>query len=192
MYGTVPPPHTEEDDVIPPNLYTASKLSREQYAKCYSYRNEIQTTGLRYFSIYGPHERSKDKFANVVTQFLWKMMEDERPVIWGDGTQERDLTFVKDVARANLKAAERREELDGEVFNIGTGNPQSFNHVVAKLNEALGKDIEPEHVENPRGDNYVQKHRADISKAREKLGWRPKTSFDEGIRKIVEYYRSNA
>lgn len=187
MYGSVKPPHTEEDDARPPNLYTASKMAREVYADCYSYRNEVETTGLRFFSVYGPHERAKGKFANIVTQFLWKLQEGERPVIWGDGEQQRDLIFVEDVARAVIKAGERREELDGEVFNVGTGDPKSFNTVVDTLNDELGTEIDPEHVENPR-DNYVREHCADLSKTREVLGWEPEYSFKEGVSRIVNYY----
>lgn len=188
MYGSVEPPHRESQDVTPTNLYTASKMSREKYAQVYSYNNRIETTGLRYFSVYGPHERSKGEYANVVTQFLWKMQEDERPVIWGDGEQTRDFTFVKDIARANILAAERKDALDGEVFNIGTGRDVTFNQVVEKLNSLLGKDIEPEHVENPR-DKYVQATKADISRAEEYLGYEPRNSFEEGLKKAVEYYR---
>ncbi len=187
MYGSVEPPHQEDMDVEPVNLYTASKMSREMYAKCYSYQEDIQTTGLRFFSVYGPHEKAKGEYANVVTQFLWKMQNGEQPVIWGDGTQERDFVYVKDVARANIKAAERREELDGEVFNIGTGNPVNFNTVVELLNEHLGKDIDAEKIENPR-DKYVHEHKADNSKAQEILGWQPQNSFKEGLKKTVEYY----
>jgi UDP-glucose 4-epimerase len=188
MYGSVKPPHREDMDLEPVNLYTASKMSREMYAKCYSYTEKLETTGLRYFSVFGPHEKGKGKYANVVTQFLWKMMDDEQPVIWGDGTQERDFVFVKDVARANLLAAEKGEELNGEVFNIGRGNPVTFNEVVEKINEALGKDIEAEKIENPR-DKYVHEHKADNSKAKEILGWDPEYSFEEGLEKSVAYYK---
>lgn len=188
MYGSVSPPHKEDMDLEPVNLYTASKMSREMYARCYSYTEKIETTGLRYFSVFGPHEKGKGKYANVVTQFLWKMMDDEKPVIWGDGTQERDFVFVKDVARANILAAETGEDLNGEVFNIGRGKPVTFNQVVDKLNEALGKSIEAEKIENPR-DKYVQEHKADNSKAKEVLGWEPEYSFEEGLDKSVKYYR---
>ena len=187
MYGSVEPPHKEEMDVEPVNLYTASKMSREMYAKCYSYADRIETTGLRYFSVFGPHEKGKGKYANVVTQFLWKMMDGEQPVIWGDGTQERDFVFVEDVVDANIKASKTREELDGEVFNIGRNDPVTFNQVVEKLNEALEKDIEAERIENPL-DNYVHEHKADNSKAREILDWTPSHSFEEGLEKTVEYY----
>ncbi|MFB6190506.1 MAG: NAD-dependent epimerase/dehydratase family protein [Candidatus Nanohaloarchaea archaeon] len=190
MYGSVEPPHKEDMGEIPTNLYTASKMSRERYAQVYSYNDRIETTGLRYFSVYGPHERAKGKYANIVTQFLWKMMDGERPVIWGDGSQTRDLTFVEDIVQANMLASERKEALDGEYFNVGTGRDISFSQVVEKLNEVLGTDIEAEHVENPR-DKYVQTTRADISRAREELGYEPEYSFEEGLEKTVEYYRNS-
>lgn len=190
MYGSVEPPHREDMGEVPTNLYTASKMSRERYGECYSYNERIETTGLRYFAVYGPRERAKGKFANVVTQFLWKIMDDERPVIWGDGSQTRDFTFVEDVVKANILAAERGEELDGKYFNVGTGKDVSFNTVVEKINEVLGKNVEPKHVDNPR-DKYVQITKADISRAREKLGYEPQYSFMEGLEKAVEYYRNH-
>jgi UDP-glucose 4-epimerase len=190
MYGSMEPPHKETQEITPTNLYTSSKMSRERYAQAYSYNNQIQTTGLRYFSVFGPHERAKGKYANVVTQFLWKMMDGEQPVIWGDGTQERDFVFVEDVVKANILAAKTKDELDGEIINVGRGNPVTFNQVVEKLNNALGKDIEAEHIENPR-DKYVNEHCADNTKAKELLGWNPDYKFEEGLKKTVEYYRNN-
>ncbi len=190
MYGSVEPPHQEDMDLEPTNLYTASKMSRELYARCYSYTDKIETTGLRYFSVFGPHERSKGKYANVVTQFLWKMQNDEQPVIWGDGTQERDFVYVEDVAEANISAAKTKPELDGEVINVGGGSPVTFNEVVEKLNDVLGKDIEPEKIENPR-DKYVEQHRAENDKAQELLDWTPQHGFEEGLKKTVEYYRKH-
>lgn len=187
MYGSAKPPHREDMDLDPVNLYTASKMSREMYAQYYSYTEKIETTGLRYFSVFGPHEKSKGKYANVLTQFLWKMMDDEKPVIWGDGTQERDFVYVEDVAEANILAAKTKDETDGEVINIGRGDPVTFNQVVQKLNDVLGKNIEPEKIENPR-DKYVQEHKADNSRAKELLGWTPTHSFEEGLEKTLAYY----
>lgn len=190
MYGSVDPPHEEDMGEVPTNRYTSSKMSRERYAQTYSYNDRIETTGLRYFAVYGPRERAKGQYANVVTQFLWKMLDDERPVIWGDGTQTRDFTFVKDVVRANIMAAERREEIDGDYFNVGTGRDVSFNTVVEKLNQVLGKNIKPEHVENPR-DKYVEATRADLSRSTGVLGYEPEYSFEDGLKETVEYYRNH-
>lgn len=190
MYGSVEPPHEEDNGEYPTNLYTASKMARELYATVYSQQTDMHFTGLRYFSVYGPHERAKGDYANVVTQFMWKMMDGDRPVIWGDGDQSRDFTFVEDIARANYMAAERKDETNGEYYNIGTGRDVDFNTLVEKLNEALGTDIEPEHIEHPR-DNPVMATKADYSRAKLQLGYEPQYSFEEGLKKTVEYYRNH-
>ncbi len=190
MYGSIEPPHVEDSGEFPTNRYTASKMSRELYARVYSQVSDVQTTGLRYFSVYGPHERAKGKYANVVSQFMWKMMDGERPVIFGDGTQTRDFTYVADVVEANMLAAARDSDIEGEYFNIGTGVETSFNQVVERLRDILGTDIEPEYVDNPI-DNYVDRTQADISRAREHLGYEPSYSFSEGLEKTVDYYRKH-
>jgi len=97
------------------------------------------------------------------------------------------LVYVEDVAEANIAASQRIEEANGEVFNVGKGNPQTFNRVVEKLNNVLGTEIEAERIENPR-DNYVMQHKAEISRTKEVLGWEPKHSFEEGLEKTVEFY----
>lgn len=188
MYGSVEPPHREDMGEEPLNLYTATKMSRELYANVYSETTTLQFTGLRYFSVFGPHEKAKGKYANIVSQFIWKMLEGKSPVIFGDGTQTRDFTYVKDVARANILAAERKEKTNGEYYNIGTGKETSFNEVIEKLQEVLEKEIDAENVENPI-ENYVARTRADIQKAEQELGFKPQYSFDEGVRKTVEYYK---
>ena len=187
MYGSVEPPHREDMGEKPTNRYSASKMARELYADVYAQKG-LDITGIRYFSVYGPREKAKGRFANIISQFLWKMLDDESPKVFGDGEQTRDFTFVKDIARANILAAEKGES--GQYYNIGTGRETSFNTVVDKLNEELGKDIEPEKVENPI-KNYVRRTRADISRAKEDLGYEPEYSFEEGLKETVEYYRNN-
>ncbi len=187
MYGSVEPPHREDMGEKPTNRYSASKMARELYADVYAQKG-LDITGIRYFSVYGPREKAKGRFANIISQFLWKMLDDESPKVFGDGEQTRDFTFVKDIARANILAAEKGES--GQYYNIGTGKETSFNTVVDKLNEELGKDIEPENVENPI-KNYVRRTRADISRAKEDLGYEPEYSFEEGLKETVEYYRNN-
>lgn len=188
MYGSIEPPHKEGREKYPPNLYTASKMARELYADVYSRKTDIHFTGLRYFSVYGPREKAKGDFANVVTQFMWKMMKGEKPVIWGDGKQSRDFTYVKDVARANIKAAEKRDETNGEYYNVGTGRDVDFNRLVEMLNQVIGKNIEPEHIEHPR-DNPVMKTQADLEKTREELEWTPEVQLGQGLEKTYSYYR---
>lgn len=186
MYGSVEPPHREGMGEQPTNLYSASKMSRELYAHVYHTVHDVNVVGLRYFSVYGPRERSKGRYANLVSQFAWKLMDGERPVIYGDGSQTRDFTFVQDVVQANLKAAQ--SDASGTVMNIGTGTPTTVNQMTAKLQEALGTEIEPKHVENPI-DNYVTGQKADYSRARELIGYEPTTALEEGIKQTIDHYR---
>lgn len=185
MYGSVEPPHVEDMGEEPVNLYSASKMSRELYATVYANAYGINVVGLRYFSVYGPRERAKGEYANLVSQFMWKMLDGESPVIYGDGTQTRDFTFVEDIVQGCLKAAE--SEVSGTVMNLGTGNETSLNDLVDKLNAVLGTDITPEHVENPL-PNYVQRTKADYSRANELIGYAPQVDIDEGIKKTAAYY----
>lgn len=187
MYGSVEPPHKEDMGEKPTNRYSASKMARELYADVYTQKG-LDITGIRYFSVYGPREKAKGQFANIISQFLWKMLDGESPKIFGDGEQTRDFTFVKDIARANILAAEKGEA--GQYYNIGTETETSFNTVVEKLNEELGTDIEPENVDNPI-KNYVRRTKADTSRAKEDLGFEPEYSFEEGLKETVEYYRNN-
>ncbi len=184
MYGSKNPPNKEDTGEYPINRYSASKMSRELYAKVYAEKG-LDITGLRYFSVYGPHEKAKGRFANIISQFLWKMMNNESPEIYGDGTQTRDFTYVKDIARANILAAQKGKS--GQYYNIGTGKETSFNTVVEKLNKELDKNIESVKRENPI-KNYVQRTKADITRAQKDLGYQPKYSFEKGLKKTVDFY----
>ncbi|MDY6768728.1 MAG: SDR family NAD(P)-dependent oxidoreductase [Candidatus Nanohaloarchaea archaeon] len=186
MYGSVEPPHKEDMGEEPVNLYSASKMSRELYATVYDEAYDVDVIGLRYFSVYGPREKAKGEYANLVSQWMWKLMDGERPEIWGDGSRTRDLTFVQDIVRGNLKAA--NADVSGEVVNLGTGEETRMDEIVAKLNDALGTDIEPRFVDNPK-ENPVMRTRADTTKAEELLGWEPQVSLDDGIQKTAEWYR---
>jgi UDP-glucose 4-epimerase len=166
--------------------------------------------------VYGPNERHKGRFANNISQFIWDMVEKQKsPVIYGDGTQTRDFTFVDDVVRANILAMEkqnsrsagegsandkdkakehwRKDILDSGfgVYNIGTGIQTSFNSVVEIINKLLGTDIRPTYTKNPI-NNYVQHTLADISLARLELGYEPKwRNVEEGIKQLLTQYRSS-
>lgn len=123
------------------------RLAVERIAElCHSLYG-IDYTALRFFSVYGPHERAKGNYASMITQFLWSMQAGRAPVIYGDGTQTRDFTFVHDVTEAMIMAAWRGTG----VFNVGTGKSFSFNYVVDLLNQKLGTNLKPEYKENPSG-----------------------------------------
>ncbi len=183
LYGNLPVPWREDMAIsATPNAYAASKLAFEYLAKVYTTRGEVDTVGLRYFSIYGPGEETKGIYANMISQFLWAMRKSERPVIYGDGNQTRDFTHVDDGIRANLLALETKAV--GEVFNVGTGHETSINTLARTLSGLLGRPIEPKYVPNPIR-NYVYRTLADTSKAEKLLGFKAAVSFHEGVARMA-------
>jgi nucleoside-diphosphate-sugar epimerase len=185
IYGNLPTPSREDQNVDPPNLYAATKFAAEHLGKLYTQQFGLETVALRYFSVYGPHERSKGEFANNLSQFLWEIKEDKQPVIYGDGSQTRDFTYAKDVAQANLLAA-TADNAAGEVFNIGTAREISFNELVDMINNVLGKDVKAKHIENPI-KNYIAVQLADISKARQILGYEPRYTVEQGLEAVKDF-----
>ena len=179
IYGNMKPPLTEDMKCVPVNMYASTKLMNEHIALLIGAENGIETVGLRYMSVYGPGEESKGGFANLVSQFLWAMKKDESPVIYGDGTQTRDFTYVKDVVKANMLAMESGKRLN-DVFNVGTGNETSLNMMVEILNKVMGKKIKAAYVRN-EVKNYISTQRADISKIRKELGYEPEFTLEAGI-----------
>ncbi len=179
LYNGVPVPH-REDAVIPvADYYTEARLAIERVAELYYRLYGIGYAGMRFFSVYGPHEEAKKQYANMVTQFLWGMRAGEAPVIFGDGSQTRDFTYVDDVVDALMLAAKKATG----IFNVGTGKAYSFNYVVDLLNRKLEKDLKPEYRENPI-KNYVMHTLADTTKI-SSLGVKAKVSLEEGIERIL-------
>ena len=135
-------------------------------------------------SIYGPHEKSKGIYANLVSQFLWSMQKDEGPVIYGDGEQTRDFTYVKDAVQANVLAIESKKKFFGDIFNVGTGTTISLNVLIDVLNKILGKNLKPKYIDNPV-KNYILTQQADLTKIKTLLGYEPKYTIEDGIRNIL-------
>jgi len=185
LYSRCPPPHRESLLVSPSSFYEYSFYARELAAKIYAELYGLKLVGLRYFSVYGPHEEHKGRYANNITQFLWAMMKGISPVIYGDGTQTRDFTYVDDVVEANILAMV--SNLKGEVLNVGTGKATSFNEIVAILNRRLGLKIMPTYAPNSI-ENYIMHTQADTSKAEKVLGFKAKIKLEEGIEKTINYY----
>ncbi|MEM3555722.1 MAG: SDR family NAD(P)-dependent oxidoreductase [Candidatus Micrarchaeia archaeon] len=185
IYHDLTPPHIESMLVTPKSFYTISKYFTELCAKQYLDEHGVESIGMRYFSVYGPNELHKGKYANIISQFLWVMRRGGKPVIYGDGKQGRDFTYVDDVVDANLKAMKTGKP--GEVYNIGTGRITTFNEVVELLNKFLKKRIKPEYVPNPI-HNYVPLTGASVEKARRELGFVARYSLEDGVRKLVEFY----
>jgi len=184
VYNGQEPPHREDMEVKITDFYTEGRYEMERLGKLYGKLHGVKVTGLRYFSVYGPHEKSKGKYANLISQFLWDLMKNEQPVVYGDGSQTRDFTYVDDVVGANVLAL--NSEATG-AFNVGTGKSITINEMIELLNKKLGKEIKPKYIENPI-KNYVQKTLADTSKSEKELGFKAKINLSEGIDKLIEYY----
>ncbi|WP_253739191.1 NAD-dependent epimerase/dehydratase family protein [Halohasta salina] len=187
IYGSRTEPSPESMAVESQTAYEASKLARERYAEYYANHHDMAMAGLRFFSVYqgfGGNEEHKGKYANTVAQFADAIADGKAPELFGDGTQTRDFTHVRDVARACELAADH--ELTG-VYNVGTEEAYSFNTMVEMINDVLGTDINPEYIECPF-DGYVHDTCADISKFNEETGWEPQISFEEGIELVCEPY----
>jgi len=185
LYGNNSPPLREDMKTGPVNFYASSKLINEHLAALYSIEYSLETVGLRYMSVYGPHEEGKTRFANLVTQFLWAMQKGERPIIYGDGMQTRDFTYVKDVCQANILAAKSKKKLLGEIFNVGTGKAVSLNSMVNILNTMLGKNFKPKYVKVPV-KNYIKVQQADIAKISSKLGYKPQYTLERGLAEMLD------
>ena len=187
MYNGNALPFSENQPITAKTFYEASFRTREIVAQTYYYENNLSSIGLRYFSVYGPRELHKGQYANNISQFLWDMMEGKTPLIYGDGTQRRDFTFVRDVVSANILAM--TSNINFGIFNVGTGIGTSFNALVALTNNALGTSIEPRYIENPL-KNYVHDTIADLSLISKSLGYNPQWTLEKGIKFLIDYYRN--
>jgi UDP-glucose 4-epimerase len=178
-------------DTMSPNPmspYALQKLVGEYYCKLYYLIHGIETISLRYFNVYGPRQDPSGGYACLIPKSINLVLEGKSPVIYGDGEQTRDFSFVKDVVEANILAATtENKEAFGEVFNIGNGNNLSVNFVVKSI---IGdKEIKPiytDPVVEPR-DTL-----ADISKSKAVINWQPKYTFEQGIRETIEWFKTNS
>jgi UDP-glucose 4-epimerase len=182
IYNGLPMPFRENQTIATKTFYEASFYCREIIARSYYLENAISCIGLRYFSVYGPNENHKGKYANNISQFLWDMAKGNSPVIFGDGNQSRDFTMVEDVVQANLLAM-RSEKIYG-IYNVGTGVQTTFNQVIKIINQKLGAGIKPDYIDNPI-KNYVRDTLADISLIQSELQYTPLWTVDKGIEFLV-------
>ncbi|MGB9830976.1 MAG: NAD-dependent epimerase/dehydratase family protein [Fervidicoccus fontis] len=179
VYGNTSLPQREDMQPHPTNLYGISKLFCEFIAEKYS--KDIPSVGLRIFAGYGPGEEHKGRIASVVTLFLNSLLKNERPVIFGDGSQKRDFVYIDNIVEATLRSAE--DHVRG-IINVGNGRSYSFNEVLSMLNNMLNKRIEPLYVDKPT--NYLENTLADITKMKTTLGIEP-LSLEEGLRRYLSY-----
>lgn len=187
IYGANPElPKHERMVPMPISPYAASKLTNEAYAAACHHVYGLETVCLRYFNVFGPRQDPRSQYAAVIPLFVTLMLQGERPTIFGDGEQSRDFTYVANVAQANLKAA-TAPNAGGVACNIACGERLSLNQLVETLNEIIGTSIEPIYQPERAGD--VKHSLADISVARERLGYEPEVTFREGLERVVEWYR---
>jgi ADP-L-glycero-D-manno-heptose 6-epimerase len=187
VYGRTPPPMREDEGLQPENIYGFSKLMMDRIAMDYLERfPDLRIVGLRYFNVYGPGEQYKGKSASMVYQLALKMMHGQRPRLFKWGDQRRDFVYIKDAIKANFLALER--DVSG-IFNVGTGEARSFNEIVEILNRELGTSFEVDYFDCPY-DFYQEFTQADLTRARNFLGYEPEYSLEEGIREYVDYIRT--
>ncbi len=184
LYGNIKPPLKEDAKLEPVNFYASTKLLNEHLAIIFSRQYGLESVGFRYLSIYGPNEKSKGIYANLASQFLWAMQKGEQPVVYGDGNQTREFTFVKDIVNANVLAMTSKKKFGSTVFNAGTGKSNSLNELIDSINKLLGKSIKPKYVKNTV-KGYIDSQLSDISKIRKELGYEPKYSLEQGLREII-------
>jgi len=185
VYSGLTPPHRENMPIKVTDFYTEARLPLERLGELYHSLYGVSVIGLRYFSVYGPHEESKGKYANLITQFLWSLKKGQPPVIFGDGNQKRDFTYVDDIVDANLLSMNSKIGFD--VFNAGTGSTYTINQMYSILSKKMGASMEPKYVQNPI-KNYVQYTQADTNKAEKILGFKAKLDLSSGIDRLLEYY----
>ena len=178
-------PKREEMPANPVSPYALSKYWTEQLAIQFSDYFDIDAIALRYFNIFGPHQDAQSEYAAVIPAFIERMLDGKRPEIYGDGEQSRDFTYIDNVVDANLKAL--ASDCTGEAMNVACGDQITLNELVAQLNEILGTDIDPKHTDPRPGD--VRHSKADISKAKERIGYEPSVSFRDGLERTVAHFR---
>jgi UDP-glucose 4-epimerase len=176
-------PRTEDMPVNPLSPYALSKYTGECYCRIFTRIYGLETVCLRYFNVFGPNQDPSSQYSAVIPKFIHLVSAGKRPVIYGDGSQSRDFTHVSNIAAANLLACTARG-VCGEVFNIACGRSYTLLQLVEILNRILGTTIEPLFEEERPGD--VKHSLANISRAKEKLGFRVITRFEEGLTQLAK------
>jgi UDP-glucose 4-epimerase len=180
---------TKREDQLPAPLspYAAAKLAGEYYGHALWSTYGLETVTLRYFNVFGPRQDPQSEYSAVIPLFVTAMLAGRQPIIFGDGRQSRDFTFVQNVVHGNLLAA-NANDVAGKTINVACGEETDLLDLIAAINANLGTNIEPR-FESPRpGD--VRSSRADISRARKLLGYAPPVDFREGLRRSIDYYKS--
>jgi UDP-glucose 4-epimerase len=189
LYGDSPSlPKHEGMMPNPLSPYGAQKLFAEMYCQVFTKAYGLETVSLRYFNVFGPRQDATSQYSGVLALFIPAVLQGRRPTIYGDGEQSRDFTYVKNVVEANLLAC-TAPGIGGQVFNIACGDRITVNSMLKQINKITGKDISPVYADARAGD--IKHSQADITLAKERMGYQGTVSFEEGLRHTIEWYRAN-
>ena len=179
----------KHEGMIPDPLspYAVCKLTGEKYCKVFANIYGLETVALRYFNVFGPKQNPDSQYSAVIPKFIKAILRKEQPVIYGDGRQSRDFTYISNVVTANILAS-IKPNISGEVINIAYGESHSVNKLVNLINELTGQNITPVYENERAGD--VKDSLADISKAEKLLGYKNLTNFYDGLKNTLLYYQS--
>jgi UDP-glucose 4-epimerase len=185
-YGDTPElPKVETMRPMPLSPYAVNKLASEYYCSAFTEVYGLETVSLRYFNVFGPRQDPTSYYSAVIPKFITALLKNEKPVIFGDGEQSRDFTYIDNVVHANLLAC-TASGISGGVFNIACGERITLNQLYAELQEILQTSISPIYKDPRVGD--VKHSLADIEKARKHLGFEVKVSFKEGLQRTVDWF----
>lgn len=188
VYGDNPDlPRVETQEPQPLSPYALTKLTGEYYCRIFTAVFGLQAVPLRFFNIFGPRQNPHSPYTGVLSKFIVAYLEERTPVIFGDGEQSRDFTYVANVVDAVLRACTSPSGA-GQPINVGVGRSFTLNQVIALLNRIFGREVEARYEPPRAGD--VRHSRADVSRARLLLGYEPKVSFEDGLRRTVDWYRA--
>jgi nucleoside-diphosphate-sugar epimerase len=189
-YGDQPTlPKSEEMLPDPLSPYAVAKLVGEYYCQVFTRVYGLETVSLRYFNVFGPRQDPGSQYSGVVSRFISALLKDERPVIFGDGEQSRDFTYIENVVRANLKAAATTTGV-GKVINVANGERVTLNQLLAELKELTGRtDIVADYREPRVGD--VRHSLADTTLAREFLEYESQVGLREGLERTIDWWKSS-
>ena len=189
-YGDQPAlPKAEEMRPDPLSPYAVAKLVGEYYCQVFTRVYGLETVSLRYFNVFGPRQDPGSQYSGVVSRFISALLSGERPVIYGDGEQSRDFTYIDNVVAANLNAA-TSSGASGKVINVANGERVTLNQLLAELKELTGKqDVTAEYLEPRVGD--VRHSLADITMARELLSYESKVDLREGLKRTIDWWKSS-
>jgi nucleoside-diphosphate-sugar epimerase len=187
-YGDMPTlPKREDMPTDPLSPYALQKLVGEQYLRLFTRLYGLETVTIRYFDVFGPRQDPSSAYSGVISLFAMRMLEGRAPTIQGDGGQTRDFTYVANVVDGVLRAC-TAPRASGEVINVAVGGRISINELCARMASVLGSTVQPEYTPPRAGD--VRDSQADITRAREILGYEPIVSFEEGLRRTLEWYKA--